>query len=290
MSTESNSTPSADPNLPLGSNPNDFARITDARRTEYPAAGKEYLIDGVPLVMVPNNCKLEDFELRLPAPTLTRAKVSVIELDSFCAYVNRFKTTGTTIFARKDESGLTADAILDYPADGEETAWGEHRIGLRTLYSAEWRRWDGKHAEDTGQQAFAEWIEAEARFFRDPSAADMLTLATNFEVRQNVEWKGAVRLDNGDTALNFASETKTGGNGSIEVPKTFTISLPIFQGGESFEITARLKYRIADGKLLLRYELTQVDAILEAAQQRMIDNIREATGIAPLIGAAPSSL
>lgn len=253
---------------------------------EFPAAGKTFEIGGVTHIMRPNNCELTNMEKSLPAPARIRALVGLRDLDSFLAYVAGYKLPASKIFVATNSDGLKATAIFDYPASATETAWGSHRVLLATQFSAEWLRWRTDNDTYMSQKDFAEFIETNALQFASPSGADMLTMARDIEVKQNVEWRGTVRTENGDTSINYVNTSKAGA-GDIEVPALFTIGIRPFHNGATYKLDARLRVSLDDGTLTLKYELLRTEELLEQVMQDIIANIAGSTGIAPLVGDAP---
>jgi uncharacterized protein YfdQ (DUF2303 family) len=262
---------------------------TDKLITNYPAAGKEFDIDGMPHVLIPDNCRLQSMESTLKAPARIRAKVQLRELDSFLQYLQQFKAEGSQIFALADTNGLIATCIFDYPNDPEDPLWGDHRCTLTSVFTPEWKRWRDLNTVEFTQAKFAEFVEDNLKLFLAPVGGDMLTIARDIEMKSNVEWKGSVRLENGDTAINFVSTSKAGA-GNIELPPQFKVALQPFLGGPRYEVVARLRVRLEEGRLYLRYELLQVDAIIEAAVKETVARIKTETDIAPLAGIAPEKV
>jgi uncharacterized protein YfdQ (DUF2303 family) len=66
----------------------------------------------------------------------------------------------------------------------------------------------------------------------------------------------------------------------------FSIGIPVFWGGDAYQIDARLRYRVRDGKLTFWYELIRPDRTLEAATRTVIENIKTETGT-PLFFGSP---
>lgn len=259
----------------------------DIKTGDYPAAGKTVLIDEVPHIFVPGNCSLQKMESALAAPRRIRVNVKVIDLESFLSYLNTYKEPSTQIFVRSNADGLNATAIIDYPASAAQTAWGQHRITFFTQHTPEWQRWMGLNKEALSQRVFGEFVENNLQHFVNPSGADMLTIARDIEVKQNVEWKGTVRLENGDTSINYINTSKAGA-GEIEVPNRFTIGLRVFRGGVVYPLDAKLRVKLSGSELALQYELLRVEELLEAVMTDIIGQINTRTEIMPLVGEAPT--
>lgn len=69
----------------------------------------------------------------------------------------------------------------------------------------------------------------------------------------------------------------------IEIPREFKIGVRLFKNGEGYKLRARLKYRLAGGKVKFWYELDRPENAIEDAFQAYIDHARE-NGFTVLIG------
>ena len=251
-----------------------------------PAVERLITIDDIPHVLRQNDTTLINLESAMDAPRRIRARPELRELESFLSYLADFAQPGSAIFARSDSAGLSATAIIDYPVNQESPSWGDHRVSLRTELSTDFARLTRYNGNNFNQEAFAEFVEDNARLFADPSGADMLTIASEINMTQQVEWKGAVRLTNGDTAVSFVSTTKAG-SGNVELPPFIPFAAAVFADGEVLPIRARLRHKLDSGALFLRYEILQLPDLMETATEQILDRIAEATGLTPFIGDTP---
>ena len=64
----------------------------------------------------------------------------------------------------------------------------------------------------------------------------------------------------------------------MSVFERFAIGVPVFWNGDAYQIDARLRYRVRDGKLAFWFELIRADKVLEAAATTVISTIKEKTG------------
>jgi len=140
------------------------------------------------------------------------------------------------------------------------------------------------------QAAFAEFIEDNYPDIVKPSHAEMIQVSTNLSAKKSVQFSQATRLDNGQSQLVYQEEVKgsveTKG-GSMKVPDGFTLKLPVFLGGAAYQLDARLRYRIEDGKLQIWYDLHRPHKVVEAATQAVTQSIRKGIGEDPMfLGAA----
>ena len=93
-----------------------------------------------------------------------------------------------------------------------------------------------------------------------------------------MRFKSAIRLQNGGVNLSFVQDDDAQTLQKMAVFERFAIGIPVFWNGDPYQVDARLRYRVRDGKLIFWFELVRTDKILEAAAQTVIAEIREKTG------------
>src|SRR5258708_5154062 len=102
---------------------------------------------------------------------------------------------------------------------------------------------------------FAQFIEENQIDIRTPPGAKILEVARGLQARRSVHFVSAVRLQTGDQEFTFNETTEgTVGKGKAQVPEEFKLGIPVFFGGVSYEVVARLRYRLDEGKLQLWYD------------------------------------
>jgi hypothetical protein len=69
----------------------------------------------------------------------------------------------------------------------------------------------------------------------------------------------------------------------MQMFERFAIGIPVFHGGSAWSITARLKYRMAAGKVSFFYELVRPDRVHQGAALELIAQIRDSIGDVPLL-------
>lgn len=232
-----------------------------------PAGGHEYAV-------VPDGFKFESLERVFDQPWRKRGDLRFELPDDFSRYVNLHKEPGTRIFADMGQGRICA--VIDHHHAFAE--WRGHRATLSPPQDPDWLDWraaDGKHMS---QVDFAQFIEDHLPNILDPDGAELLEVAQHLEAKQAVTFKSAERLTDGARAFVF-EETAQGrvGNGKIEVPATFELWLPVFRGNEERPMTARLRYRIRNGELVLWVHLDRPHEVLEGAIAAMGDQIEAST-------------
>lgn len=259
----------------------------------------------VPVVAHPERAKreLESLERFLPSPLRPRANVQVRDHQSFVDYVERHKGPGTIVFAEITEQGGSFTAILDYHVPRTETReegkhvdvavitpskaqWGEHVCKYVAEFTPEWKRWIALSGRSQKQQAMALFIEENMFDIANPAPAKMLELVKTLEATQGVEFKSAIRLDNGDRQLHYAVQTgaKAGEQGDMEIPQKFALKFAIFTNGPAYDIDCRFRYNIDGGNLLLGFEIEQPHKKIELALVDSQNAIKETLKLPVLLG------
>ncbi len=179
---------------------------------------------------------------------------------SFCEYLKAFKDERLRIFA--DANRVLFHAVLDYhtPQDPE---FCQHTASLPLTYSPQWNIWVGSNDKWMTQADFAEFLEDNYRDIQQieasggktsPSAATMLEVAKELNLRNEVTFESKVCLKDNTRQFRFSEDMKTTGTMNAP-PDLFTIKIPVFFGEPSVCIDCRLRYAISGGKLTFKYKL-----------------------------------
>lgn len=239
-----------------------------------------------------------------------KAGTSMIEsIDSFKDIVNRFRDTNSALFAHANTTSLSIQAVFDYH---EETPIGEaqfckHRARYDFPLSREWKAWTAASGKVFTQAEFACFIEdhiidimpgpytwdidndAEAEIQRIvktlggeiATPQKMMELSRGLQVNVSSAVAQAITLASGEANVSF---TET--HDKVKVPTIFMLTIPVFQNEVAYKILARLRYRVAEGKVVWFYELYRTDRALEHAFHEACEGCATATTL-PLFYGAP---
>lgn len=277
-----------------------FQAGQDLARAEANTTGTVHYADeakkGSPF-LIRTDGTLVPIEGHLPAPTAIRGRVEFHDGASFSEYVNRFKDAGTTVFA--DRTKLAFAAVLDYhvahPTDSDPTEprWGRHRAGYAIQLTDEWKEWAGANGKEMNQLAFSSWFEDRIPDILEPAGAVIVELSRSFEAKKDVQFSGRINPDVGSVSLLYTEDVSgVPREGSIMLPRTFKLSIEPFQGAEKVTIDARIRFRVTDGKVMLRYELVRYKHVLEDAFNEELADITAQLGEGTVIlaGTEPPAL
>ena len=253
-------------------------------------------------------------------PPRVRERVALIDADSFCDYVNRFKNSDTLIFATITETGAKLTAIIDYhgaPAEppkdyvpatspGEKIwfgsvkprpEYGNHIATLDLIETEDWKNWVKQNGKAMSQEEFATWLEEHQHLFSnkdlpgDLKGAELLELACSLFATSNVRYNKQIRLQNGANRFDYDEDVTVSGNvtngvkpGTMEMPSMIYAAIQTHEGGETYMVPARLKTRISGRALSVWFETVQLHKIVRDAVLGTVKKVTEKTGIIPFIG------
>lgn len=252
------------------------------------------------VVVVPNNYKVESLE-KLIAPFLehprrTKASVSLTTLASFIDYVVAYTTEDTKVFAQVPQGNAipTFRAIIDYHSDGESVGaysprWCEHQATYAPAFTEEWNRWFGQDRKHMDQLTFATFLEENQALVHEPKGAELLEIVSTLEGKNDIRCSSLVRLNNGRQKLTYEEDVVLKGNsttttGQVEFPTQLIVGIAPFDGGPTYQIKARLKYRIPNRRLEFWFETVDVHLVLKDAVNGIVATIKEKLEIEPLFG------
>lgn len=261
---------------------------TLAKEMKQPVVIRESTADCISRVAYPPGWQITQFddEQYRGTPIRKRAAVRLIEIASFIDYIKRHGSlaTSTTWCEVNYSAGkVSFTAILNDNGETEgEPAWRDHTARFKPEFSEEWTSWNKLNKEPLSQAAFAAFIEENLKDIvsvdGSPSGGQMLEMALSFEANQDMKFKSAIRLQSGGVNMSFIQTDDAQTIAQMQMFDRFTLGMPVFWGGDAYQVDARLRYRQREGRLTFYYELIRQDKVLEAATQTIIKTIRETTG------------
>lgn len=232
-------------------------------------------------------------------PTLTT-------LDSLIDYTNRYKDADSVVFADDNRERPKLVTVLDYHREGGPET-GSQRFGRHTAIfpvplSDEWKAWNALNGKPLEMPVFARFLEDHIVDVMDPAAvqlggdqekfvgalggkkrmadpAKLMELASGLQVFEEAQVKQAHRIQTGETQLRVENAHKDGEGNDLVVPSMFVIAIPVFKGGEPYQIVVRLRYRKTGAGILFFYELWRDDKVFDHAFNEACEKVIEQTGL-----------
>lgn len=225
-----------------------------------------------------------DLEHFLPSPRRKNGSITLNDSESFARYVNKhLDDAATELYA--DVTKQTIVALLnDHSQD--DAGWADHRATLYLRRTPQWEIWTRNDGTLLEQVAFAELVEDNLPDIVEPDGATLLEMAQSFQAHTKVQFESARHLQGGERQLIYTEETtaSAGTKGDITIPPTFVLGIAPFEVGELYKVTARLRYRITDGRLRLGFRLDRPEDILRSAFSDVVKDVQTRTTIDVLYG------
>lgn len=170
-----------------------------------------------------------------------------------------------------DEAALTIRLTFD----AQPNEWGYVHADLKLQIAPEAQRWLASSGLYMTQQDFAEFCELNLESFASPAAATILEIAQTFQAKTTVDFGSAVRLSNGAIKLKREEkvEATAGERADITIPEELRLALPIFKYDKTYEVRARLRYRVRESAVHLSVLLIDPEMALEHAFREVANEI-----------------
>lgn len=248
--------------------------------------------DGKAYAVVPTGWHVEELPQRT-YPERASGTAQMRDAPSFIAYVNKHKGSATTLYAQLEPAQflavfddfhvITGDDQLAAVADlFAASNWRQWRAHFQVPASREWMLWNAKNRNRMNQLQFAEFLQDNLPDVAQPDGATLLAMALNFEAAREGRFIAAQRLHDGSHNLQWREETNAAG--TVQLPEFIKLAIPVFENGDTYELAARLRYRVTDGSLAIWFELVRPHKVLEDAFHATWDRIKEGTALPILLG------
>lgn len=242
--------------------------------------------DGGKLVIIPNGYTAEKVMPLDPPLTRIRAGVTMHDRDSFVAYVNRYKSDATQLFAEPgflSQGGkATVAAVMDYHLP-TKADYGAHSAVYAPRYSEQWQRWHKACAQPMKQAEFAEFIEEVRADIAEPDAARLMDIVRSFKASKRVEFDSVTYQSNGDVTLVYDEKTEQKGQ-SGPLPETLKLGIPVYFRGTVYAVPVFVRFKVGGAAVAFHLKMDRTDIIEDAAFGELTQQISEATGIGVYLG------
>lgn len=236
----------------------------------------------IPYAVVPEGHRLRSLEGLSLRPQRHRGRVSVEGVADFVAYFNRFAEEREDVAVFASTTGTSVTGVLDY--HGPEPGYGDHEVVYTAPLSDEWKTWDAMNGRSMNQTDFARFIEDNLPDIASPPGAAILELTRKMESTRKVTFSSSVRSADGSMEIAYKDENES--PGKMRLPEEMTLRIPVFRHGDPFEVVARLRHRVGEGKATFFYELYRPDKVKDEAFAAVVKQVGEGTGRPVLYGSA----
>lgn len=253
------------------------------------------VVDDIPVALVDTSEGTEVHALvdvlrvadeRAAGPRDRRGVVQLSELDSLIAYVQRYKSAHTIVWA--DLAAFRVEAVFnDHPQGplNTDAGWRNHRALYMCPRSPEWIAWTSNDGSPMKQEAFADFIESRLEDLRAadtyPKPLDVLQMARNLSIRTKGTFERSINPTTGDGVLVAKTETDAS---STVIPRAFALGIPVFEGGTVYQIEARVRFSVSEGRAAFSYTLHRRKEIERDAFADIRNKVQAATSVLLLAG------
>ena len=258
--------------------------------------------DGQPILLLPNeNGAWRSQELERENPERKRGTFQLHDVNSVIKFVDKHRQDGTEIYLNADFSRGDIEVIAVLNGHTTQAAgFGDFRANYKPQHTPSAAAWLRNNGERMNQSQFAAFLTNNARDIvsqnpdnpnaKLPTAAEVLDFALNLEYTEKTTFKQGYREQDGRINFTFTSEDAGKNETNLKAFEKFGIAFTPYQGGDSFCVEARLRFRMDknNGALVLWYEMQQVSAVMENAAKAIADKLQTAFADLPIYYGVPN--
>lgn len=217
-------------------------------------------------------------------------------LKSFIDLINYHKDGSSALFAKAEWPAPNLTAVIDYHTAEHEPRHLMHRVAYEFPVTDEFKAWIERDGKPFSQAEFAAFIEEHAAELASPLTAEkneyeglfktqfatpsvMVALSRGLQVNVESVVKNAVTLQSGEGEIQFVEEHLDKRGEKLTVPGLFMVSVPAFLDGDPIRLPARLRYRVAGGKVSWHYQLYRWKFWLRDRVQKDLGEVERETAI-----------
>lgn len=257
------------------------------------AAGPVHSNEGnthVPFVVVPEGYKKCDVTERaesafLDEPRWKEGMETVIEPDSFIAYVNKHQISDATeVFVHRAQATVMAHIDGHKP---DAAGFRLFSVVLKLQLTDDFKAWQKVFSAGVKQVALAELFEDRIHTIAEPSGADLLQATKKLNITRRVDFTNACDLENGSVQLQYTNDTggAAGPKGEFEIPSELTLYLPIYEGTKPVELKVKIRYRLDEDNrsVVFFLRVVQMDEVIRTVFDSMLNEIEKETKLSTYI-------
>lgn len=204
---------------------------------------------------LPEGYSVESLEQFQSRPNRAKADHVFRDTASLVAYSDRF--SGPASLAYSDPVKHRISVVFD--DHSEAPGFREHRANFQGEFGQEYAAWRAMGGKWVGQVDAGLFLEDRAIDVVEPDAASIMEMVMTFDALKKVTFKQSTRLSDGRRQYTYSEENEA--RGSVTLPETITLLVPVFFGQEPERIKVRLRHRITDERLVFQFLIADRDAV-----------------------------
>lgn len=189
-----------------------------------------------------------------------------------------------------------------------EPGWCRHGAIYTCPLSSAWDAWTVANVKGMTPGEFANFLEDRiedvvAEVLQDSSLARLLDLlggtiatprlliglARNLQVNVNSSVRQVQNLSTGEVDISYVEShdqqmVENGAGKPARVPSMFAIGVPVYEGGERYQMGVKLRYRVNQNKVTWSFEIHRLSEAAALAFDRVIEEAQANAGVPVLRG------
>ncbi len=93
-----------------------------------------------------------------------------------------------------------------------------------------------------------------------------------------------MNLSSGECQFTYQEGHQGEAGTPLRVPQAFLVMIPVFKGGTLYQVLARLRYRLTEGRVVWSYALHQADRCADDARKEAREKAHEETKLPLFMG------
>lgn len=238
------------------------------------------------IIILKSGYSIQYIDNKQLVPDRKKGTKKFVSAKSFCSYVNKHKDPDETVIIADEDQGNICAILNDHGAT--QPNWSDFNALLKLGFSEQWKTW----YEKSRNAAPGSFSQADFADFIEDNRADMKTGTFKNSAGEDVENLSPLELSALVTNLNITSEEKfsskidriTGeekllyeneetGKGEIVLPRQIFLAIPVYRGGDLFEVKVRLRRRTRGGIASFHYIIDQIPLLKEAAFEKICQRV-----------------
>lgn len=259
---------------------------------KFPFEPRIEMLDGTPILIKSETGDYESLERFLKNPTRTRLCETMTVFESFLEAIStRFDKDQATIYKETLKNKKYYNFAFNGVAHDCRTGnqWrGDFVLkwnGLHTISARDWLENDekamsqeefalflDKHLSDVATASDSKGSQLEGC----PTQAELYNFVTTLEDSKGQKFARKVNVQNGDVSVSLERESDNGTKERLKLFERFAINIQLYEGFPTYQVIAKLRFRVKDGAVVFFYDLEGLEELFNANRDWSVEKIKAA--------------
>lgn len=247
-------------------------------------------LDDTPILIKSETGDFESLERFLKNPTRTKLNEKLTNFDSFLGAIStRFDKEQATIYAQAEQSRKYTNFCFKGVAYDCRKAhqWRDDFLirwsGNFTISARDWIKSD---EEAFSQEDFALFLDKHLNDIATPkdendkdipgypTKAELYNFVTTLEDSKGQKFSRKVNVQNGDVSVSLERESDDGTKQRLKLFERFAINIQLYEGFPTYQVNAKLRFRVKDGQVVFFYDLEGLEELFNANRDWAVEKIK----------------